>query len=46
MAVLMRSSIHNRNRNLALTMPVIVHEQGAVYESDRRGLVDYDYDYD
>jgi hypothetical protein len=22
------------------------HEQGAVYESDRGGLVDYDYDYD
>jgi hypothetical protein len=37
MAVLMRSLIHNRNRNrnLVLTVPVIVHEQGAVYESDR-----------
>jgi hypothetical protein len=49
MAVLMKSWIrnhnHNRNRNLALlvelirsTSPDRVHEQGAVYESDRRGL--------
>jgi hypothetical protein len=47
MAVLMKSWIrnHNHNRNLALlvelirsTSPDRVHEQGAVYESDRRGL--------
>jgi len=48
-----RPHLHNRpplNR-YSLTVSqssalLSVHEQGAVYASDRRGLGDYDYDYD